>query len=116
FQGYSPQTGISGAYFWPFQSTRPTDIVSYKVGDYYERYIFIENKLVAGVFERRNNTHNSQSNGVSRNFSYGMFVSESSQFNTFFNATTVPTTHWRDGVTEETKLRYKTLGATANDG
>lgn len=110
------ETGVSSGFYWPFTATKPDESISFKTGNSYEKYIFSNNKLVAGSTQLINEPFRTVPNGVERNMSYVRFLDQSLKWNKVFNTNVEPKIHWRNGITEEAKKRYETTGVTKNDG
>lgn len=116
FDSKYPESGLSSGFYWPFSSDRPTESVSFKTGNRYEKYIFKNDKFVAGNIEIINEPFRTTPGGADRNLSYFKFLEFVDYGNRIFSVSTEPTVHWRNGVSEEQKKRYETMGSTKNDG
>lgn len=116
FDNKYAETGLSSGFYWPFTASKPEESISFKTGNSYEKYIFINDKLVAGSTQLINEPFRTVTNGVERNLSYGRFLELALKWNKVFNTNVEPKIQWRNGITEEAKKRYETSGATKNDG
>ncbi|MCA5006385.1 hypothetical protein [Sphingobacterium bovistauri] len=115
-QGKSPETGITQEYYWPFSTPRPTDVISFKTGNSYEKYYFSINKLLGGSRDLINEKHNTVSNGVLRNFSYTNYLNVHNHFKGITGVYNDPVIQWRFAATEVVKIKYETTYATKYDG
>lgn len=116
FAGMSPETGLGSGFYWPFEAGKPSEYISFKTGNSYEKYIFSNGKFTAGTTELINEPFRSSSNGVERNLAYYRLLDLVDRWNKSLSTNVAPVIKWRAGVTEDQKKKYETIGTTKNDG